>query len=568
MAKPDDARRLINLRLYRIAFAPALVALVVVMFSLDGVPAPIAEPVAGGTYSGDTAAATARELIRAAPERPAGSSGDDTAAAFVGDRFREIQGGSVAEQRFDAEVDGDDVEVSNVLLTLPGEVERTIVVTAGRDSERGPGAASSAAATGALVELAGSLGIGGHQANYVLASTSGGDAGASAVVDAVSERSPVEAVIALYQPGAATPSQPYLLDSSTRQTSASIQLRGTVAEAIADQVGTAPTHPSAFESLARLAIPSGLGPQAPLIADGVDAMSISSAGERPLSPGSDGVDDLSERTLDAFGRAAQIAVGEVDLATELEHGPSAYVEIGDNLIPGWSLSALALCLLLPALVAAIDGCARASRRNHALGPALGWAAARALPAVGALTVIYALALVGVIPRPGFPFDPGLHPLGARAGVALALVSLAAVASAVVLRRLRITGSTAPEGSVPALGAITAAAGLVLWLANPYLALLALPVAHLWLVGESRRRRARGPVVTVLAVLACVPVIAALIAVSSALELGADAPWTLTIMVADGQLGLATMASACFLLSGLFGTVALATASRRDSPASS
>ncbi len=72
--------------------------------------------------------------------------------------------------------------------------------------------------------------------------------------------------------------------------------------------------------------------------------------------------------------------------------------------------------------------------------------------------------------------------------------------------------------------------------------------------------------TLLAVLACVPVVAALVAVSSALELGVDAPWTLTIMVADGQLGLATMASACFLVGGLLGTVALATVGRRDSPA--
>jgi hypothetical protein len=61
------------------------------------------------------------------------------------------------------------------------------------------------------------------------------------------------------------------------------------------------------------------------------------------------------------------------------------------------------------------------------------------------------------------------------------------------------------------------------------------------------------------------VVAALTAVSQALELGADAPWTLMIMVADGQLGLGMTASTCFLVGGLLGAVALAAAPRRDLP---
>jgi hypothetical protein len=68
-----------------------------------------------------------------------------------------------------------------------------------------------------------------------------------------------------------------------------------------------------------------------------------------------------------------------------------------------------------------------------------------------------------------------------------------------------------------------------------------------------------------ALLACVPVVAALFAVSRALELGADAPWTLMIMVGDGQLGLAMMASAAFLVGGVLGAVALAAAGEASSP---
>jgi hypothetical protein len=564
MAAPRDLSRLINLRLYRFAFIPAAIALVVLMFSLAGVPAPIAEPVPAGTYQGAAAAATARQIVRLAPERPAGSTGDERVADLVADRFNEISGGAVGEQRFTAEVDGGEASVRNVFLTLPGDVGRTIVVLAGRDSPRGPGAASSAAATGALVELAGSLGIAGHSANYVLASTSGGADGATEMINGLSD-SDVEAVVLLSQPGAATPAQDYVVASSSGENSGSIQLRRTAAEAVSNQVGTAPAEPSAFESLARLAIPSGLGAQAPLIADGFDALAVSSAGERPLPPAADQLDDLDAETLDGFGRATQILVGEIDGAEALEHGPAAYVEIGDNLVPGWSLSLLCLCLLLPAVATATDACARALRREQHLGRGLAWAAARSMPAIGALAVLYGLALVGVVPRPPFPFDPGLHPVGARAVISLIAVVGAALASAVVLRLLRVTGRAAPSSAVAALGALTSGAAVILWLANPYLALLATPLAHLWLLADAPPSRRRAVIVTVCAVLAGVPGVAALASVSGALELGVDAPWTVTIMVADGQLGLGMTAASCFLVGGLLGTVALAWARERDLP---
>jgi hypothetical protein len=564
MAALRDASRLINLRLYRLAFIPAAVAAVVLMFSLDGVPAPIAEPVPAGTYQGDAAAATARQIVRLAPERPAGSAGDERVADLVADRFNQISGGAVGEQRVTAEVDGGDASVRNVFLTLPGDVGRTIVVLAGRDSPSGPGVASSAAATGALVELAGSLGVAGHNANYVLASTSGGADGATEMIKGLADAD-IEGVVVLSQPGAATPSQDYVVASSSGESSASIQLRRTAAEAVSNQVGMAPAEPSAFESIARLAIPSGLGAQAPLIAGGVDAVAVSSAGERPLTASADQLDDLSAETLDGFGRATQILVGEIDGAESLEHGPAAYVEVGDNLVPGWSLSLIALCLLLPALAAAIDGCARASRREQHLGGGLAWAAARSVPAIGALAVLYGLALVGVVPRPPFPFDPGLHPVGARAVASLVAIVGAALASAVVLRLLRVTGKNAPPSAAAGLGALTSVAAVILWLANPYLALLATPLAHLWLLADARPSRRRAVIATVCAALAAVPVIAALASVSGALDLGVDAPWTLVIMVADGQFGLGMTAASCFLIGGLLGTLALAWARGRDLP---
>ena len=121
-------------------------------------------------------------------------------------RFGDIPAGAVSEQTFDAtDRDGDEVSLRNVLLTLPGDADRTIVIVAPRDSANAPGAASSAAATGILIELANAFRVS-HEQTYVLASVSGSSAGAAgvqALIDELPERDSIEAVIVVSQPGAA-----------------------------------------------------------------------------------------------------------------------------------------------------------------------------------------------------------------------------------------------------------------------------------------------------------------------------------------------------------------------------
>ena len=97
---------------------------------------------------------------------------------------------------------------------------------------------------------------------------------------------------------------------------------------------------------------------------------------------------------------------------------------------------------------------------------------------------------------------------------------------------------------------------MLWLANPYLALLLVPAAHVWLLAAGRPGAAGRAVRALVAVAAWVPAIAAAAAVAGALELGAAAPWTMTLMVADGQIGLGVTLPFCFLAGGLAGTLVL------------
>ena len=550
---------MIDFRLYRLAFAPTLLAVIAVMFSLEGTPDAI-QPAASPGLEEERAAVTARQVVELAPDRQLGSSGDNAVADLVAERFADIPAGAVTEQEFDGEFEGEEVSLRNVLLTLPGGAGSTVVVFAPRDSARGAGAASSAAATGVLIELAEALGNRERAKTFVLASTSGsaaGAAGARALLDGLPERDSVEAMIAITQPGAAEPHPPFVIASSTSTRSGPVQLARTAEEAVNDQAQEPSPTTSPLTQLARLAFPSGLGPQAPLIAEGVDAIAISAAGERPLAESEDELDQLSGATLDAFGRAVESTVHAVDESTSpLAHGPGTHLELSDNLVPGWTIALLALALILPAAVAAVDACARAARMRLGLGAGLAWAAGRSLPFMGALLTLYALAIVGLVPSPDFPFDPALYELGVRAGITLVLVVLTGVASIVLLRRTGVGGAGAPPAALPAIGLVVVAACLLAWLANPYLGLLLVPAAHAWLLADGAWGPTRGALAVGAAALACVPVIAALAAVSSTLDLGAGATWTFALMIADGQIGLATMVSACFVAGALVGGAAL------------
>ncbi len=559
---------MVDFRLYRLAFLPALLAVIVAMFSLEGAPDPLEPVTPPSTFEGDRAAAVARQIATVAPERAPGSEGDAAVAALVADRFEDVPAGAVSEQRFEASFEGEDVSLRNVLLTLPGDPGATIVIAAPRDSARGPGTASSAAATGILVELANALRVS-HEKTYVLASTSGsaaGAAGARALVENLPERDSIAAVVVISQPGSQARKPPHVVTSSSGERSGSVQLELSAESAVEAQTGAPPSEESPFLQLARLAIPSGLGDQAPLIADGIDAVAISSAGERPLTDGGEPA-DLSTESVDDFGRAAQSTVAALDVAVaEPIHGPTTQIELGDNLVPGWALAALALALILPAGVAAVDACARAGRQGLAIGAALAWAAARSLPFIGALAALYALAIVGAIPRPEFPFDPGLYGVGTRAATAFVLIAGAGAASAWLLRSRGVTARRAPAPVICGIGALAATAAAAVWLANPYLALLAAPLAHAWLPLAGVASRPRRTIAVAATALACLPLVGAVIAVARELDLGLEAPWTFVLMIADGQIGLLTMLGLCFLAGVVAGVVALALGHPGEVPA--
>jgi hypothetical protein len=549
-------------RIYRIAFAPTLVALVILMFSVESIPEPVQAPETfAADFDGRRAAATARQIVELAPDRAPGSEGDAAAADEVAERFSAIEAGKVTEQEFEAEFDGEDVDLRNVLLTLPGNSARTIVVVAGRDSARGTGAASSAAATGMLLEMAAELGRTSHEKTIVLISTDGSAEGASGIrefLESYPTLEQVDAVMAITRPGAGDPDPPHLLTWSAGPQSTSAQLVESGKLALSEETDRAAGQGGFLGNLFRLALPAGLGPESVAISEGVDSIAVSGSGERSLEPGEDDEASLSEDAMAEFGNTALALVLALDTANDpLVHGPGAHLTLAGNLIPGWALALLTLTLILPAVVASVDGMARAARRRE---PALGsllWGLTRSLPFIAALVAAYLLALVGIAPNPSFPFDPGLYGFGWRSvGVIVALLAVFAVV-AVLVRALSRPGRPLRETLATALGLVASVATLAIWFANPYLALVCVPLAHVWLLGA--RPQSAASVAGTLAgiVVALIPLAAALLHLADRLGVGAELPWTLVLLVTGGQIGFPSALIGCLIAGSVLGLLALA-----------
>jgi hypothetical protein len=135
-----------------------------------------------------------------------------------------------------------------------------------------------------------------------------------------------------------------------------------------------------------------------------------------------------------------------------------------------------------------------------------------------------------------------------------LLALVAAGAYYAIRGWRVP-SVLPTGvAVPALGAVSTVAVLVAWLANPYLALLLVPTAHVWLTCASRRGPLPWPFVLGATTLSVLPFVAALIHLSG--SLGSPAPWLLLLMVTGGQIGFGTMFSLCLVAGGLLGVLAV------------
>lgn len=555
----------LDFRLYRAAFLPALGALIIAMFSLESRPEPVLSQLAPDSFDARRAAATVREIMQASPEREPGSAGDHAVAGFVAERFGAVGAGRVSVQRFDGRYGGRDAELQNVVLVLPGQSDRRVVVMAHRDATSPAESVGSAAATAALIEMAGNFGGARHRKTLVLVSSAGGAAGAAGA-RRFAERFPrggeVEAAVVLDQPAARDIQPPMLVPWSAGPQSTSIQLVQSAKTAIRQEVGRDPGTEGILGHFLRLALPFAWHEQGALIAGGIDAVTLTSTGSGPPPVGEAGDEWLSVERLGQFGRATLSLALAIDASVQpLQHGPDAYVPVAGNLLPGWSLALLGIAFLLPAAFVAVDGVARARRRRQPVLRWIGWVGLAAAPFATALAVVYLLSLIGWIPRPVFPYHPARVPLDASAAMALATLAAIIVLGLLLVRPFAAAHrrGLAGEGAVAALSLVLCATVLAAWVVNPYLALLLVPAAHLWLLAVLPGLRVAlwMQAAAIVAGLA-LPLLAFAYA-ADRLGVGWEMTWHALLMTTGGHIGLWPALLACLFAGSFVAALAIARA---------
>ncbi len=556
-------------RIYRAALLPAVAAFVVLMFSFEPIPNPLPPPVATPTFDGSEAARTARSIVSLAPDRTPGSAGDKAVADLVEERFSAIEGGEVSTQSFDSSFDGEDVKPENVVLTLPGTSDRTILVVAGRDSAEGPGAATSASATATLLGLADDLGRSRRNLTLILASTDGSSdstEGAEQLVEALPQPGNVEAALVISQPGVPEPKAPFVISSGSGPDSPSAQLVQTARDIATTNFDQRDPAPGPWVGLSRLAYPGGLGEQVALRRAGIEALAISAHGERRIPAAADGPEAISSETLGASGDTMLELILTLDRTGEpADAGPSEYIRVGDNLVPGWTLSLLAVALLLAPLLTAGDTWLREHRADWRARRTLFWAAERVLIPLAALLLAYLFGLVGLIPDPAFPYDPALHEPGVAGPIAFAALAGAVALAVLLVRPTRTPLDAEPQTLAAAAGLLTGLSVLGIWLINPYLALLLTPTAHVWLFAARASGPPRAVILGLIAAISLLPAALAFATFAHELGLGLAAPWHLLLMVADGQYGFLLGLLWCGVLGGLIAVASAASAGANRLP---
>jgi hypothetical protein len=528
---------MLDLRIYRAAFIPVVLALVVVAFSLQTRPRPISATLPPDAFDGARAARLVGDLAERYPDRGPGSAGDLALAGSVQRTFA-AAGFHVDTHDVEARTIDGERTLRTVVGERPGRSNRRIVVLAHRDAASAP-ALAELSGTASLLELTRLFAGRTTRRTLTLVSTSGGSGGAAGAANwAERVQGPVDAVVVLGDLGGERERRPQVVGWSNTRGMAPQRLLRTVEQAVRQEAGPPGGSDPAMQLL-RLAFPLTVSEQGVLLARGLPAVLLGASGELGPEAG----DGVSARRLETLGRAALRSVTALGDGPEIEpSGPESVVVLRNQELPGWAVRLLAGVLLLPPLVAGVDGLFRVRRRREAVLPWVGWVLATAVPFLVAALLLAGLRVTGLLTAPGAPVAPGRIPVSI--GALIAVVAVLALAFLLLwpyaARRLGL-GRPEAAGAAAAVGLVTVAVTAIVWLRNPYAALFLVPAAHLWLLSLDPGLVVPRVVRLAGVLIGLVPLLLAALAYGVALDAGPiDLAWMGLLLVAGGHVGLVSL----------------------------
>ena len=547
--RPGSLERPVNARLYRGTWLLVGFPLLVAAFTVTRAT-PLPPPALPPDFDQATAAALADELASLRPNRTPGSPEALAAVTWVSDQFEQY-GFKPQTQTFTKDVPGlGKVQLRNVVAVAQGGSDQKIVVMAHRDGTGlGRGATDNASGTAALIELArgyARLDTSGGRGprdlrvanTIVFLSTDGGAFGALGADEFV-RNSPYarDAVAVLNLDAIGGRGQPRLELAGDEPRSPARTLVETAAVRVVEQTGRRPERPSAFRQLIDLGFPFSFYEQAPFVARGIPALTITSSDDRP--PPSFGDEQVVEARLGQIGRSAQGILGSLDQGLELARGTATYVYLGPRIIRGWAIKLVLVAALLPFLVAAVDLFARCRRRHIPLRPALRSFRRRVgfWLFVGLLFAAFSIGGIWVNgpPRPLAPESSAATRWPWIALGAFAVVAGLAwfVARDRLLPRGEVSRTEELAGYTVALLALAVVSLLVVG-ANAFALLFLLPSLHAWLWLPQVRDRSTWLRTGVLLAGFSGPLVL-LWSFGTRFGLGLDAPWYLASLASVGYV---------------------------------
>jgi Peptidase family M28 len=489
-ARPGSVQRPVNGRLYRGTWLLVGLPLLVAALSVQR-PTPLPRSFQPA-FDGEATKTLASDLATEYPDRSPGSL---PAAAWFREQLQQY-GLTVRTEPFTASIPGrGKVELRNLFAEAVGRSPRTIVVMAHRDNDgRGPGANDNASGTAMLIQLARAYatppGVPASALHpnhtIVFLSTDGGafgGLGAAWFAQHSPLRHDVAAVINLDAVGGADRLR-LLFNGDVPRTPSGTMLETVAARALAE-TGRRPGRPGLLAQLIDLGFPYSLYEQAPFLAHGIGAVTLTTAPDNPPDPVTDRPSLLRGDQLGQVGRTAQDALGTLDEGLEFAQGTSSYVWLGSRLIQGWAIELVLIACLLPFLATAVDLFALCRRRRIPLAPALRSYRSRLAFWAWVAILFELFGLAGAWP------DGSPRPISPRSSVAhdrpaLALLGLAAlvllgwlVARDRLIPRRAVTPEEELAGHTAALLCLGALSLLVVAI-NPFALIFLLLPLHAWL----------------------------------------------------------------------------------------